>query len=35
VDAGQDPNYWNRDLPYLDALELIHVPAWSDRGTAS
>ena len=30
----RNPNYWNRDLPYLDALELIHVPAWSDRGTA-
>ena len=30
----RNPNYWNRDLPYLDALELVHVPAWSDRGTA-
>ncbi|MDQ6673083.1 MAG: ABC transporter substrate-binding protein, partial [Chloroflexota bacterium] len=28
------PTYWNRELPYVDALELIHVAAWSDRGTA-
>jgi ABC-type transport system substrate-binding protein len=30
----RNPNYWNKELPYLDALELIHVAAWSDRGTA-
>jgi len=30
----RNPNYWNRELPYVDALELVHVPAWSDRGTA-
>ena len=30
----RNPNYWNKDLPYLDALELINVAAWSDRGTA-
>lgn len=30
----KNPNYWNKDLPYLDALSLIHVAAWSDRGTA-
>ena len=30
----RNPNYWNKELPYLDALELVHVPAWSDRGTA-
>ncbi len=30
----RNPNYWNKDLPYLDALELVHVAAWSDRGTA-
>lgn len=30
----KNPNYWNKDLPYLDSVELIHVPAWSDRGTA-
>jgi peptide/nickel transport system substrate-binding protein len=31
---ARNPNYWNKDLPYLDTLELINVPAWSDRGTA-
>ena len=30
----RNPDYWDKDLPYLDKLELIHVPAWSDRGTA-
>jgi peptide/nickel transport system substrate-binding protein len=30
----RNPNYWNKDLPYLDTLELINVAAWSDRGTA-
>ena len=30
----KNPNYWDKELPYLDSLELIHVPAWSDRGTA-
>lgn len=30
----RNPNYWNKDLPYLDALEFIHAAAWSDRGTA-
>jgi peptide/nickel transport system substrate-binding protein len=30
----KNPNYWNKELPYLDGLELIHVAAWSDRGTA-
>ncbi len=30
----KNPNYWNKDLPYLDTLQLIHVAAWSDRGTA-
>ena len=30
----KNPNYWNKDLPYLDSLEFIHVAAWSDRGTA-
>jgi peptide/nickel transport system substrate-binding protein len=29
----KNPNYWDSELPYLDQLELIHVPAWSDRGT--
>lgn len=30
----KNPNYWNPELPYVDGLELIHVAAWSDRGTA-
>ena len=30
----KNPNYWNKNLPYLDALEFIHAAAWSDRGTA-
>ncbi len=30
----RNPNYWDPDLPYLDSLELVHVPAWTDRGTA-
>lgn len=30
----KNPNYWNKELPYLDTLELIHAAAWSDRGTA-
>jgi peptide/nickel transport system substrate-binding protein len=30
----RNPNYWNKELPYLDALEFINVAAWSDRGTA-
>lgn len=30
----RNPNYWNPDLPYVDRLEMLHVPAWTDRGTA-
>jgi peptide/nickel transport system substrate-binding protein len=30
----RNPNYWNKELPYIDTLELLNVPAWSDRGTA-
>lgn len=30
----KNPHYWNNELPYVDALEFLHVPAWSDRGTA-
>lgn len=26
--------YWNENLPYLDGVQLLHVPAWPDRGTA-
>ena len=29
-----NPNYWNPEVPYLDRLEMLHVPAWTDRGTA-
>ena len=29
-----NPNYWNQEVPYLDRLEMLHVPAWTDRGTA-
>ena len=31
---SRNPNYWNPELPYLDGIELLHVAAWSDRGTA-
>ncbi|MGH2457825.1 MAG: ABC transporter substrate-binding protein, partial [Chloroflexota bacterium] len=30
----RNPNYWDKELPYLDQLELLNVAAWSDRGTA-
>ncbi|HMN27085.1 MAG TPA: ABC transporter substrate-binding protein, partial [Caldilineaceae bacterium] len=30
----RNPDYWDKELPYVDTLEYIHVPAWSDRGTA-
>ncbi len=30
----KNPNYWNKELPYVDSLEFLHVPAWPDRGTA-
>ena len=30
----RNPNYWNKELPYLDPVEMIHAAAWSDRGTA-
>ncbi len=29
-----NPNYWNPELPYVDGIEMIHVAAWVDRGTA-
>ena len=32
LEANAD--YWNENLPYLDGVELLHVPAWPDRGTA-
>jgi len=30
----RNPSYWNPNLPYVDRLEMLHVPAWTDRGTA-
>ena len=30
----RNDNYWDPELPYVDSVELLHVPAWSDRGTA-
>lgn len=30
----RNENYWDPELPYVDGIELLHVPAWSDRGTA-
>ncbi len=30
----RNPDYWDAALPYIDQLEMLHVPAWSDRGTA-
>ncbi|HXF60084.1 MAG TPA: ABC transporter substrate-binding protein, partial [Caldilineaceae bacterium] len=29
-----NPDYWNPELPYVDRIEMLHVPAWPDRGTA-
>ena len=31
-----EPNesYWNPELPYIDGIEMLHVPVWTDRGTA-
>ncbi|MEZ4729362.1 MAG: ABC transporter substrate-binding protein [Caldilineaceae bacterium] len=30
----RNPEHWDTELPYLDGIEMLHVPAWSDRGTA-
>lgn len=32
LEANAD--YWNPNLPYVDGITLLHVPAWADRGTA-
>ncbi|HUX88380.1 MAG TPA: ABC transporter substrate-binding protein [Chloroflexota bacterium] len=29
-----NPKYWEPGLPYVSQMEWLHVPAWSDRGTA-
>src|SRR5437660_151204 len=30
----RNPGYWDPEIPYLDGIELLHIPAWTDRGTA-
>jgi ABC-type transport system substrate-binding protein len=30
----RNPHYWNAELPYVNAIEMRHIPAWTDRGTA-
>ena len=30
----RNPSYWDPEIPYLDGIELLHIPAWTDRGTA-
>jgi ABC-type transport system substrate-binding protein len=30
----RNPDYWNPELPYIDRLELLHVPQMTDRGSA-
>ena len=30
----RNENYWNPELPYVDQVEMLHVPVWTDRGTA-
>jgi peptide/nickel transport system substrate-binding protein len=30
----RNPNYWDPELPYIDRLELLHVPQYTDRGSA-
>jgi len=27
-------NYWNPKLPYVDFATMLHIPAWTNRGTA-
>jgi ABC-type transport system substrate-binding protein len=29
-----NPDHWNSELPYVDGVEMLHVPNWPDRGTA-
>jgi peptide/nickel transport system substrate-binding protein len=31
---AKNPEYWDKELPYVDALEMIDTPQLSDRGTA-
>lgn len=30
----RNPDYWDPELPFVDTLELLHVPQLTDRGTA-
>jgi len=30
----RNPDFYDKELPYVDTQEWIHAPAWSDRGTA-
>lgn len=30
----RNPNYWDPELPYVDGMELLHLPEWTDRGVA-
>jgi peptide/nickel transport system substrate-binding protein len=30
----RNPSYWNPELPYIDGIEALHVPAWNDRAAA-
>ncbi len=30
----KNPRYWDTELPYVDGLELLHLPEWTDRGVA-
>ncbi|MBA2518249.1 MAG: ABC transporter substrate-binding protein [Chloroflexia bacterium] len=31
---ARNEDYWNPELPYIDGIEMLHVPVWTDRGTA-
>lgn len=30
----RNPDYWDPELPYIDGIEALNVPEWTDRGTA-
>jgi ABC-type transport system substrate-binding protein len=30
----RNPDFYDKELPYVDTQEWLHVPAWSDRGSA-
>ncbi len=31
---AKNATYWDKELPYVDSLEMLHLPEWTDRGTA-